>query len=394
MSSLRIIEGEHRESVIAIIIVGLLSFATAFFLITTATEQSSYYLEGGHSIKTPSLFQQKILESKEKTAVMFDSKTCPVCREMKPYWIELADELYSQGIKLYVLTFSRETATIFTQYNVTATPTFIVFYEGKEVGRWIGGFQGDVKKNMREWIMSMLSTIKVENQTRTINQTTETTPLTQRNLINKLYSILPAPGLLMGLIAGLAASLSPCVFPVLASNASIAATKGKITKTTPIISALASMGGPLVIGLALILASRQAMNVIEYILPVFAGLILVLGIATFFGIGSTILTKASSSRGITGFSFMYGFLAVKCNLPIIAGIFLLVAGITGLSSLTLLLGFSLGISIPVAVVIYGGGRIQKTLGNLVRNVVVLEKLTGVLLASSGVIILIYNYIYL
>lgn len=96
------------------------------------------------------------MKENKYVAIMFKSTTCPVCKKMYPYWLQL--EAMSDGkVRYYDVTFSPSTEPIFRRFNINDVPTFMVFKDGKLVGRHIGGFPGpDVATQMKNWVYSRL----------------------------------------------------------------------------------------------------------------------------------------------------------------------------------------------------------------------------------------------
>lgn len=89
----------------------------------------------------------KKIENKDSFMLCVSSTTCSHCAEFKPKLKEIANkykvELYYTDIDLYSDTDSKEFSSI---YNVTGTPTTLIFIDGKETSV-MNRIEGDVNKD-------------------------------------------------------------------------------------------------------------------------------------------------------------------------------------------------------------------------------------------------------
>ena len=80
-------------------------------------------------------FTADVLESDLPVLVDFTASWCPPCRVMKPVLAELAAE--RDDLRVVQLDVDEHQRTA-AQYAVLAMPTFLVFRDGREVGRLVG----------------------------------------------------------------------------------------------------------------------------------------------------------------------------------------------------------------------------------------------------------------
>lgn len=85
-------------------------------------------------------FQQRVLDSRRPVIVDFTSATCPPCRMLVPQYKQIAAK-DSHLADFYFLDHdSPANRSIVRQYSVSATPTVMLFYNGKAQGRFSGAF--------------------------------------------------------------------------------------------------------------------------------------------------------------------------------------------------------------------------------------------------------------
>jgi len=95
--------------------------------------------------------------------------------------------------------------------------------------------------------------------------------------------------------------------------------------------------------------------------------------------------------GIVGFCAAYGFLAVQCSLPLVVGSLLLVLGAgVGVSGILVAASFALGVSLPLAIVLYAVSRLGAGVVNrIMEHRRMLDLIGGVVLLGSGLYLLLY-----
>jgi len=95
--------------------------------------------EGAHGeevVLTDTNFLDRVLASDKPVLVDFYTTWCPPCKQMAPIVAELAVEYEGRVVvgKVDV----DENTRLGNEYEIKAIPTFIVFNEGKAVGRVVG----------------------------------------------------------------------------------------------------------------------------------------------------------------------------------------------------------------------------------------------------------------
>ena len=88
---------------------------------------------------TDATFTELVLESESPIVVYFSADWCPPCRWMAPIIKEVASE-NRETFLIAKLDADQNPQTI-REYRIDAMPTFIVFRDGKIIGRFVGGMQ-------------------------------------------------------------------------------------------------------------------------------------------------------------------------------------------------------------------------------------------------------------
>ncbi len=93
---------------------------------------------GEHEIRlTEANFQQQVLESDLPVLVDFSATWCGPCKDMAPVVAEVAEQY--QGRAIVGQLDIDQVPAISQKYGVAMVPTFIVFKNGQEVARQVGG---------------------------------------------------------------------------------------------------------------------------------------------------------------------------------------------------------------------------------------------------------------
>ncbi len=92
-------------------------------------------------------FQAEILNSEKPVLLEFYSDSCIPCKRMSPILAELEEEYTGLKVAKLNINFGSESAQ---KYNVMASPTFLLFKNGKEFDR----LRGAVKKSELEKIIN------------------------------------------------------------------------------------------------------------------------------------------------------------------------------------------------------------------------------------------------
>lgn len=95
---------------------------------------------------------QDIINLKRITVVDFSATWCGPCRMMAPILEDVSDKYKG---KYYFYQVDIDSAEeLATEFNITAVPTIVIYFEGKEIGRTSGYQEFDEFENF------MLNTIK------------------------------------------------------------------------------------------------------------------------------------------------------------------------------------------------------------------------------------------
>ncbi|UXD22827.1 hypothetical protein IPA_08615 [Ignicoccus pacificus DSM 13166] len=470
-----------------VVIAGL--FIASFFINYEENVAKTYVLSKGFSITNVASFD-KILKENKYVAVMFKSSTCPVCKRMYPYWVVL--EGMPGKVKFYDITYSPSTADVFQRYGVEDVPTFIVFKNGKEVARHVGGFVGsNITSEMRNWVYASLGlssqgpdywysvytsscakchgapmalTKEAIQQWLSSSQAQNIAPLIEKAVANgellsqylggfnkleqkvatmKKYTSLnqeqikasarfldyvsaillnqgekyakqfAAPpkvnvengaaskvetegtvnyagvvAFLVGLAAGLAAAVSPCVLPLFITHITSSIRRNESSLGSSISCAVLAALGVAALGALFLIFSDVVLSVQKMILPVVGAAVLAAGLASVLNVPMEVSTAKLNKRSTSLFCALYGFLSVQCNLPLVIGALLLIATAGGLSTLV---GFALGIGIPLAVVSYLAPKAKNLAMVLTNKSKEIELISAILMIIAGVYLLLYSF---
>jgi cytochrome c biogenesis protein CcdA/thiol-disulfide isomerase/thioredoxin len=216
------------------------------------------------------------------------------------------------------------------------------------------------------------------------------TPLREEASIGRFVGLI---GALAAFVAGLVAAFSPCVLPLLLTQtATIAASGSRVSASGCAACGLASFAGVLSMGLLFAVLGSVAASIQRLLLPTVAAAITAAGLASLLGVPIEIEASPRLRRGgLLGFCTVYGLLSVQCSLPLVVGSLLLAAGTGGVAGVIVAVSFALGVSLPLAVAVYAVSRAGAGFVNriLARNRL-LNVLGGIVLAASGIYLLIYS----
>ena len=81
-------------------------------------------------------FEEEVLKSEKLVLVDFWASWCGPCRMMSPVIDQVAEEM-GDNIKVGKINIDEE-RDLALQYDVMSIPTFIVFKDGREIGRSVG----------------------------------------------------------------------------------------------------------------------------------------------------------------------------------------------------------------------------------------------------------------
>ncbi|BES80677.1 hypothetical protein PABY_02440 [Pyrodictium abyssi] len=506
------LRGFQKEKKAGLLLVALVAAGALVAALLLSQEQgiANYYMSvDEYAISSSSMLEKIIGSSAKPVAVMFESPTCPTCKQMHPYWAVLERRSNILPVQFYHIVFSPATEEAFRRYRVIDTPTFIVFVGGQPVARHVGAFGGDnITDTMLNWALfsAGLSVVSdpqklAEEGLRIFNNRCSSChgriagldreslkawldsrrgepdllskrlaeALEKNMTLRELYGsygaisdavktmrkyipdltsyeidrisylldyasavlegkeppaiIQPKPkinatavtavqrqeapaeasvaatsasivGALAALAAGIVAAFSPCVLPLLVTYVSVVGASGRaLTASRCIACGVAAFAGVIAIGVLFVSASSLAASIQSILLPVVAAAVIAAGVASILGVPVELEGIVSARRGgLTGFCAVYGFLAVQCNLPLVAGALLLAAGIGSTSSgLLVAASFAAGVSIPLAAAVYAAGRLGGSIVNrIMGRYTLLSRVGGLILVAAGVYLLAYS----
>ena len=123
-------------------------------------------------------------------------------------------------------------------------------------------------------------------------------------------------------------------------------------------------------------------------MPVVGVAVLAAGLAPLFDIPMEVSTAKLGKGGQNVFCALYGFLSVQCNLPLVIGALLLIATAGGVSTLV---GFALGIGIPLAITSYLAPKAKNLAMTITNRSKEIELVSSVLLILAGVYLVLYSF---
>lgn len=123
---------------IAIFIVVLCGITGIYYFNNRNKEQLEEEASNVGIVKvTDSNFNSEVLESDKPVIVEFTSNSCPPCISLLPTLINIAKT--NSDVKVVTINIdSKENKSVVTKYQVEATPTIIIFKEGKVKDSIIG----------------------------------------------------------------------------------------------------------------------------------------------------------------------------------------------------------------------------------------------------------------
>lgn len=254
--------------------------------------------------------------SEGKVAVMFWSSSCSTCEKLLPHWRAI-ERNPPDGFKVIdIELIPGVTDKLFQELGISETPTFIVFDNGKEIRRISGDVGGNAEEFLRDWMEG-------------------------RERSTLIFGILP-----FSILGGLV-SLSPCSLPL---TAALVSASGISRKRDYFTCFLAVSAGVAALGLAVILLSVLATQLVNWLSYGFAIAAMVLGTYSLISPerACRIPKMKLWSTGKYLACFGSAFVMIQCNFPILTGSLILlgtlkdpVRGFLSLISLSLSMSLSL-----------------------------------------------------
>ncbi len=193
---------------------------------------------------------------------------------------------------------------------------------------------------------------------------------------------------IVGLAAGISAAFSPCVFPLFITHVTSSIRKKKVTIGSSVLCAVLAAAGVTLLGLLFLVFSDAVLAIQKMILPVVGAAVLLAGLASLLDIPMDIGSANVGKKSDHAFCALYGFLSVQCNLPLVIGALLLIATAGGLSTLV---GFALGIGIPLAIVSYLAPKAKNLAMAITKRSKEIEIISSALMVIAGVYLLLYSF---
>ncbi|GEM_PF-3411012 len=343
---------------------------------------------GGYAITDARGFEEAVAGN-DAVAVMFSSSSCPVCRSMEPYWRRLV-EAREVGIRFLIVYYTPRTAPLYSRLGITETPTFILFYDGKPVARYVGEFRGrNITQAMLDWATKSL----LEPDTGVSSYSNSTCV----GAACKIAAPEPKSGepffLAISLLTGFLATLSPCTLPLFLAYAGSVQGSRRRGKGTLCGCFAAALLGVVAAGLIFLIAA-SAVSMLQGGVTVFAAaLLLQLGAAQVLGYSfSAPSFSGFRGLGVAGSCGLFSILSLQCNMPLVLAPFLIALGAGGgglLEGLAVVIGYAVGLGVTLTLILAGVERVRGVVGRLLAREKVVTRIGGVALIASAVAMLYY-----
>lgn len=364
-----------------ILVVAAMLGGLLFYLATSSAGSAASLYMGDTSIDSAGELDT-ILASGDPVAVMFKTLTCPTCKKMEPFWdrLEASDSL---PVRFYTITFTEDTAEAFYRYGVEEVPTFIVFVDGEPVAVYKGAFPGpNITQSMLEWALSAASE-KPANGSPELGQPGSGIPLSVSVTQGPVSIALP----LIAFALGVMAAFSPCALPLIALYGSSAA---KHSVRRAYLGLPLSVLGVFLVGLAFLSLGSLVYEIQGALLWVSAATIMMAGFLVALGISVGPRSIPLAGKSPHALFLLYGLLATQCSFPLVVGAMLLIASSSTIGAgFATLLGFSLGLSLPLWVIVTAVGRYRGIAALLSSPR--FRVASGALMVASALLIILYSH---
>ncbi len=390
----------ERYAALIILVVAVVGGALAAYALLTDVDVANVYTG---RFAAPDLYRlqssvhlENVLKKYRFVAVMFESPTCPHCREMYPYWhmLELMQDklkrVVGAEVHLYHIVYGPSTSQAFQEYRVEDTPTFILFADGRPVARHIGVFAAEnVTKAMLEWLKK-----GVERANETGGVLVEHGGASESIASEEAAGVaVLAVAAAAALAAGVITAFSPCVLPALLVYLSSMASMGRrlglgecvACGVSATLGALAIAAAFAVLG-GVVAGLQQALTMVMGFAVIAVGLAALLGVPVEFG--SARLRRA----GLLGFCGAYGVLALQCTLPLVAGALLLAAGAGSVAKgLVVALSFAVGMGGALTATTLAVARLGRSFAErIMAKSQLFNRIAGLVMLVAGLLLIVYN----
>ncbi len=382
-SRLRPPQGGSERAAGWVLVVAAMLGGLFFYLVVSSIGSTASLYMGDTSIDSTGELDS-LLASGDPIAVMFKTLTCPTCKKMEPFWdvLEASENL---PVSFYTITFTEDTAEAFYRYGVQEVPTFIVFVEGKPVALYKGAFPGpNITQSMLDWALAALSGAST-GESLELGQAGPGSgvPLSVSVTEGPVSLALP----LIAFVLGVVAAFSPCALPLIALYGSSATSYGKrqVYLGLPL-----SVLGVFFIGLAFLALGSLVYEIQGALLWVSAATIMMAGFLVALNVNIGLRSVPLAGRGPGAFFLLYGLLATQCSFPLVVGALLLIASSSTIGAgFATLLGFALGLSLPLWVIVVAIGKYNRLTALLSSPR--FRVISGGLMIASSVLIILYSY---
>jgi len=200
-------------------------------------------------------------------------------------------------------------------------------------------------------------------------------------------SAAPALMFLVGLAAGVGAAVSPCNFPLFVTYVTRGLRERRSSALSAVSCAAAAAVGVAFLGALFLAFSTAALELQKFLIPVVGTVIVAISAASLLKVPISFSAGSLGKTGGKAFCFIYGFLSVQCNLPLVIGALLLIASGGGFQTLA---GFALGVAAPLFAVSWAGPRVRGLAEKIVRNSERIELITNAFMLAAGIYLLFYG----
>ncbi len=336
---------------------------------------------------TPQKFNSLII-SADRVAVFFSTTGCPDCNRMSPLWQALSLK-YSGLISFIEVEYSLITSKVFDTYDVSETPTFILFAGGANVSRHDGSFASPDKMN--QFLQTALS-FGTDHAMKSSAPGNE-----------QIYLASESPSLLISIILGISAFASPCVLPMVPGYLAFLFAGGKKNKVRIGVASVSSLlfgaASVLLVGFIFVILGNAFWSLLLMGELLISFVLLALGLAELFDV--SILSTAPKIlnvspgaskfvRSVSTYSLLFGFLSLSCSMPFFIGALLnTVAGVDVYSMAFRLVAFAAGFASPLAALTFAiGTGVRISASKLSKASRIMSKIGGASMIAASLLLLI------
>lgn len=330
--------------------------------------------------------------------VFVEQENCLGCKLLRPYIIEYADRhpdvtVVRLHIDKLIQRSPDDAWNLIAELGLFATPTLILYDNGREVARYVGTFDGDQMEGLEAFVNEGLGGKPAEEAGANANAT-DTTAIAGSAGGQEAGGASPGAAVQLAGIAGalaaaglgLAAAFSPCSAPLLAvytasvgGGGRLQVPREQLLRSNAALLGVIGVGG---IGLALLAAFMPTVAgvPVSTVLLLYAGWFLVLwGAYEYTG-------RAVLTRGLERMSRLLPLLGLECSLPFLLTA-LAIAATDVTTAAAAAIAFSIGFSLPY---ILAGSVFATVLRPVARWMGANVKARSLILAVAGAFLIYYG----